>query len=200
MPTGIPRLGQAVINEHNSKLEEQFPGGEVLGELKSRPAPSAVWNDEELAVQIAMEQGPPPWEISRNGDRQSSDARNFIDCPKDWELRWINPRLLNQEGWRGWAPVRAKDPRVTVKVQSMVSPEFQIRRGSHDGDILSYMPKHWFEQRKQEYYRMVARRTQASVDKTAGLANEVRNIHPGITVDRAIHPTHTMGLIDRDAP
>lgn len=199
MPTGIPRLGQAAIEDHNSKkLEDAFPGGEVLGEIKAKGPAVTAWDEPDFGVQIQLEQGPPPWETA--GDHQPSDARNFLECPDEWVLRWINPKLLAQEGWRGWSPVRARDPRVKVKVPSMVSPEYQIRRGGHGGDILAYMPRHWFESNRTKYYIDVARRTQASVDKAMGLREQVRNIHPGITVESVTHPTHTIGAIDRDAP
>ena len=196
MPTGIPRLGQAAIEDHEKAKE--FPGGEVLGEIKAKPVKVAVWDDEELNAQIAIEQGPPPWETQ---EENLSNARNFIECPKDWELRWINPRLLDQEGWRGWSPVRARDPRIKVKVNSMISPEYQIRRGGHGGDILAYMPKDWFETRRKQYYRMVSQRTQSSVDRTSGLRERIRSDSGGlITVESATHPTHTMAQIDKDAP
>lgn len=199
MPTGTPRLGQAVADEHARRdaAEAGFPGGEMLGELRAAPSRPAMWDDKELGVQIAMEQGPPPWETQ---EENPSDARNFLDCPKEWVLRWINPRLLDQEGWRGWAPVRALDPRVTVKIPSMVSPEYHVRRGGHGGDILAYMPKHWYEARRTQYYKLVGSRTQSSVDKAASIGDEVRRIHPGITVDHVVHPTHTIGEIDKDAP
>src|SRR2546422_11273131 len=116
-----PKIGEAVFREH------QKP--EVLGELKPTLGPKvSAWTDPDSQTRIEMEEsGPPPWEVE--GMEDPSDARNFIECPKDWVLYWISPKCLDRDGWRGWKPVSPSDRRVKVKVPAMLSPENYIRRG-----------------------------------------------------------------------
>jgi hypothetical protein len=149
--------------------------------------------DAALKSIIDIESGPPPWETVKGKD--ASNARQFVECPDEWVLRWINPKLLDLVGWRGWQHVRAQDPRVTVKVKSMISPENMVRRGGATGDILAYMPKHWYEQRKQEKIEKVARQTAAAVEKMRSLKDDFRGgkYGPNVTLESAKHPTHTMG-------
>lgn len=178
MPSGIPKLGDG------STLQ-------TVGELKAKGPALTAWTDTDTKALIELEEGPPPWEIA--GTKDSTSAKQFVDYPDTWELRWINPRLLDQSGWRGWQHVRAADPRVTIKVRSMVSPEGMIRRG-HMGDILAYMPKHWYEIRVAERNRRTARQTQSSVDQTAELKESVNagRFGPHVRVTQATHPTHTI--------
>ena len=186
MPRGVPTLGDG------STLNEELPGAEVLGELKTKPARLTTWDDPETKVQMALEEGPPPWEILEGPN--ASDARNFIECPKDWVLYWINPKLLDAWGWRGWTNVRAKDPRVNVLVPSMVTPEGQVRRGGPAGDILAYMPRHWYESRRKEYAQKVAAQTASSVERMEHMKDDFRRgvYGPNISLESAKHPSHTM--------
>lgn len=190
MPRGVPRLGQSVVDDLSNA-----PQAEVLGEWKAKGPELPVWDDPELKAQIALEEGPPPWE--KFGE-DSSNARQFLSCPTEWVLYWINPKMLDQSGWRGWQPVRVKDPRVKLKIPSMASPEGQIRRGGPTGDILGYMPRHWYEERRREYAELNRRQTQASVDRMNQLREEISRGTIGggmITLESAKHPTHTMANI-----
>lgn len=190
-------IGGAVGNtpgHTDSAVEEltQAPQAEVLGEIKVTGPKVTAWEDPDFKTIIEMESGPPPWESQTE---RPSDARNFLDCPKDWELRWINPKLLDQEGWRGWTPVRAKDPRVTIHVPSMISPEHQIRRGGHGGDLLAYMPRHWFLVRREQYRTRVKAQTQSSVDRMERLREETARGKFGVgsQIESAVHPAYTQG-------
>lgn len=168
---------------------------EVKGQALANPVMNKEQADKVLKSMIEVEQGPPPWEVAKNGQRVSTDARQFVECPDEWVLRWINPKLLDLIGWRGWQQVRPSDPRVKVKVKSMISPENMIRRGGAVGDILAYMPKHWYEQRLQEKMQKTARQTQAAVDKMRELKADFQGgkYGPNVTLESAKHPTHTMG-------
>jgi hypothetical protein len=97
-------------------------------------------------VKELAEAPPPPWEVEAGYN--ANDARAFVDCPNDWTLRWINPRLLDSEGWRYWKKVEAQDSRVKLKVDSMLQVDNTIRRGGVTGDILAWMPTHWVESRR----------------------------------------------------
>ena len=177
-------LGYTVEQEHRAK------SAEVLGEIKAKGPAYSGWDDPETNARIELESGPPPWEL--NGKAKAKGAREFIECPEDWVLYWVNPKLLEAEGWRGWTPVSPSDTRVKVIVKSMISPENQIRRG-HQGDILAYMPKHWYESVKRKTWERTHDQTQASVDRLAQVRSEFRGgKYPGVTLESATHPTHTI--------
>lgn len=193
MPTGTPRIGSGFPSSKNEEFMHA-PGAEVLGTIGgTAKAPIDASYDEETKTLIQMEEGPPPWE--KGGDH-GSDARQFLTCPDEWVLYWINPRQLDASGWRGWQHVRAKDPRVKVLVPSMVSPEGMVRRGGPTGDILAYMPRHWYEARRAEFARMNALQTQSSIDRLERLKEQINS--GGFDGGRlgmhleAKHPTHTM--------
>ena len=182
-------MGQSVVDDLTNA-----PQAEVLGEVKVKAPAMQAWTDPDTLTQVALEEGPPPWETA--GGPLSGDARQFLDCPQDWVLYWINPKLLDAEGWRGWQHVRAKDERVKVHVPSMVSPEGMLRRGGPTGDILAYMPRHWYESRKKDYQKQVALKTQSSVDRLDNLREQMNrgtfgNGQVQMHLD-AKHPTHTM--------
>lgn len=163
---------------------------EVLGEITTKGPAITSWVDPDTNARIELESGPPPWEVQ--GTARAKGAREFIDCPEDWVLYWINPRLLEAEGWRGWTPVSPSDSRVKVIVKSMISPENQIRRG-HQGDILAYMPKHWYESLKRKTWERTYDQTRASVDRLDQVKDEFRHgKYPGVTLESATHPTHTI--------
>ena len=177
----------------------EVPHAEVLGEIKTKPSKAALWDDPELKAQISIEEGPAPWEI--HGEADPTDARTFIDCPEDWVLYWINAKALDRYGWRGWQNVRAKDPRVKVLVPAMVTPDGMIRRGGQDGDILSYMPKHWYVKKWELRDARVNANTQSSVNRMESLKEQfARGAFPNVTLESAKHPTHTIADIDRNAP
>jgi hypothetical protein len=194
MPTGVPRMGLGRLLGSKAGDLTDAPGAEVLGEVKAKGPAIEEWWDDETKTRVALEEGPPPWEQSGEG---GSDARQFVMVPEDWVLYWINPRQLDAVGWRGWQHVRQNDPRVQVLVPSMVSPEGMIRRGGPTGDILAYMPRHWYEVRKRQFAELNARQTQASVDRLESLKEQINSgafSHGGpvkMHLD-AVHPTHTM--------
>ena len=168
------------INNRPSIREElaEAPASEVLGTLN---------------VATPGSEPPPPWELDPGSEYVASDARRFVEVPENWELRWINPRILDQVGWRYWEPVMASDSRVTVKVLTMVSPEGNIRRGGQGGDILAWMYKSWVESRRRELVTASARMKQSSVDRTDTLKEEFkRGTYGPIALTEARHPTHTM--------
>jgi len=184
MPKGVPRFGQ------------QTPASEVLGTIASDSpmldtAPQGVetvWQSASGAVSFSEE--PPPWELV-GGDDTVSDANRYVDAPRDVTLRWINPRLLETDGWRDWRPVLASDKRFRVVVSTMISPDGNIRRGGAAGDILAYMPTHWVLSRRAILQKKTASQSQAAVDKQQALAEEFRRISPFLHMESAKHPTHT---------
>ena len=197
MPRGFPTLGYPSRREY---LDETMPSPapEVLGVVKDTitdPEPShtsASWQSES-GEQVEVTAPPPPWELE-DKEHQESDARRFIEVPKDWTVRWINPKLLDQFGWRYWQPVMASDPRVKVKVKSMVSVENNIRRGGQTGDILGWMYTRWVESRRKKDREETARLTQSAVDRQDTLREEFRRgtYGPYVSLAEAKHPSHTM--------
>jgi hypothetical protein len=173
----------------NSEVEEHLhvPAPEVLGTVGQGTAkPEVDWR----AI-AAAEEGPPPWETDDPTGR-SKGARRFIKCPDEWILYWCNPKEINVSGWRGWQPVMASDPRVTVLIPSAISSTGNVRRGGEQGDLLAYMPRHWYEQRKKEREERIRRQTQSSVDRQEELRHMfARGDFPGVTLEGAKHPTHT---------
>jgi hypothetical protein len=194
MPTGTPRIG-------NSDTYGPRQGPEVLGSIPNTsritdPAPqehTSRWQREDGTI-MELTEPAPPWET--NDDKFSaSDARRFVECPPNWRLHWINPRLLDSEGWRDWQPVSATDPRVNVRVKTMVTPENYIRRGGPSGDILAWMWQGWYESVKQKMREKTAAQTQSAVEKQASLKEEFARgkFGPYLRVDQTTHPTHTQG-------
>jgi hypothetical protein len=195
MPSGVPSLGANVEAEARMKAElaeAGIEGTEVVGNIRFGQPKAATWTSPDWQKTISIEEGPAPWEVA--GSQDPSDARVFITCPDEWVLYWVNPRVLDALGWRGWKPVLSSDPRVKVKVPSMVSVENNIRRGGQGGDLLCYMPRHWYEVRKKQFAAETAKRTQASLDKMESLKDDFKRgkYGPNVSLDSAKHPTHTM--------
>ncbi len=185
MPKGVPRFGS---------LPDQKP--EVLGHI---PADTTILDPKPQGTEshwdsgsgpISFSEEPPPWELS-GGDEQMSDARRFVEAPADVTLRWINPRLLEQDGWRDWRPVLASDTRFKVHVRSMVAPDGNIRRGGAVGDILAFMPTHWVVSRRKLLEQRTQAQSQSAVDRQEALKDEMRRLSPFLHVDAVKHPTHT---------
>ncbi len=185
MPKGVPRFGQ-----HST------PAPEVLGTiapdsklLDTAPqGAETVWQSESGSVSFTEE--PPPWELSGGGD-QISDAKRYVDAPADVTLRWINPRLLETDGWRDWRPVLASDKRFKVIVSTMISPDGNVRRGGSNGDILAFMPTHWVMSRRKILEKKTADQSNSAVDKQQALRYELQKISPFLHLDSARHPSHT---------
>lgn len=181
------------------KARQESQSQEVLGVLDSTitaPGPQGVDTQWEGADgQVAMAEPPPPWELPSNSDRLDSDARRFVDVPKNWTLRWINPKLLDQFGWRDWKPVMASDPNVKVHVESMIAPEGNIRRGGLTGDILAWMYTSWVESRRKLIQQRTDQQTDASVRRQEELREDFARgkYGPNVRLEEARHPSHTMG-------
>lgn len=171
---------------------------EVLGTIpnsKLDPTPkgdATAW--ETPAGSVSLAEPPPPWETSEPG-LALSDAKRFVETPANWTLRWINPRLLDQFGWRDWQPVMASDPKVKVRVSTMVSPEGNIRRGGASGDILAWMYTSWVESRRRQLAEDTARLTRSSVEQQETLRDDFKRgkYGPYMKLEDARHPTHTQG-------
>ena len=188
MPRGVPTIG--------SRFGDN---SEVLGTIKNDqvldPTPMVAttqWQGEAGAVELS--EPPPPWEVAAGGEKVDSDARRFVDVPENWTLRWINPRLLDQVGWRDWQPVMTSDPRVTVHVQSMVSPEGNIRRGGFTGDILAWMFTSWVVSRRKLIQQETDKLTQSAANAQVDVEEEIRRKYGSrIKLDSFRTPSHTMG-------
>lgn len=190
----VPNFGRA--DRLNALAMKEQMQQEVLGTI---PADSPMLDPEPQgsSVQwsgpsgdIALEEGPPPWELEDN-EYTLSDARRYVDCPPTWTLRWINPRLLESSGWQDWKPVTLGDPRVKAKVLQMVTPDGNIRRGGSGttSDILAYMPTHWVESRRRIFAKRTSDQTQKAVNTFESLKDEFGR--SGLHLDSMTHPTHT---------
>lgn len=191
-------LGHKVEQERKERLGINPSFGEILGTVDTKitdPQPQETVTQWEGADgQVGMVEPPPPWELDEQGDRQASDARRFVKAPDNWTLRWINPKLLDQFGWRDWKPVMASDKNIKVHVDSMISPEGNIRRGGATGDILAWMYTSWVESRRRLIQRATDEQSAASVRKQDELRDEFNRgkFGPYIRLEEARHPTHTM--------
>jgi hypothetical protein len=173
---------------------------EVLGSVShsnplidpKRQGITTQWTNPEGET-ITLVEPPPPWEVADTG-YALSDARRFVECPPNFKLRWINPRLLDSEGWRDWQALMASDNRVSVKVPTMVSPEGYIRRGGSGGDILCWMWDSWYESKKRQHIVLTNLQTQKAVDTQEQLREEFKRgtYGPNVRLEEAKHPTHTM--------
>lgn len=172
---GTPRLGQALTSAAGELTELKQP--EVLGA-------------------IALEQEPPPpWEVDPRYFRHNTDARRFVKCPDNIELRWLNPKVVSWSGMRDWQKVDAKgDARFKLLNKAMAAPDNTIRKGGHDGPFLAWMYKSWVESRNKLKAAKVARHTQSAVDRQEELKHQLaRGSFNQVTLDSAQHPTHTIG-------
>lgn len=177
------------------------PASEVLGTVAAdstllnptaQPPASATWTGPDGKT-VDLVEPPPPWE--QNDPRyDASDARQYVDVPPNWVLRWINPRLLESNGWRDWQPVLVNDSRVKVKVSQMTSADGNVRRGGATGDILAWMYRSWVESRWKEHIAKTQRQTDAAVRKHEELRDEFSRgtFGPYVKLDPGVkHPTHT---------
>lgn len=173
-----PRFGRAQTS--NAEDLTEAPTAEVLGSVN-------------LNTLVPSFDERPPWEVDDQFGKHNSDARKYVDVPVEWELRWLNPRLIDQVGTRYWQVVSAADPRVTVKVPMLRSPENYIRRGGPGSDILFYMPKSWVESRTHWKAARNAKQTQSAVDRAQATTEAINRGEFGSKVGGATltHPTHT---------
>lgn len=187
----------AADRDRAKELAHGMPQPQVLGTidpttLTSPQQKPSEWTSED-GTQFSLTEPPPPWEVG-HAHYTMSDARQFVDVPDNWKLRWINPRLLDSEGWRDWQALSASDPRITVKVRTMVTPENYIRRGGPQGDILCWMWQGWYESKKKQNQKAVYELTASAVDRQQTLKDEFARgtFGPNVKLEDAKHPTHTM--------
>ena|SRR3990167_4375258 len=192
MPRGVPNIGNWSRRE---ELKDTPPSGEVLGTINEQSPSDTTVAWEGPSGKVEMTEPPPPWEIE-DARYAASDARRFVDVPDNWELRWLNPKLIESMGWRYWQPVMATDTRVKVKVDSMVSPDNNIRRGGADGgDILGWMFKSWVASRRKQLQEATDRQRDSASNRQSQLREEFRRgtFGPNVSMEEAKHPTHTIG-------
>lgn len=163
----------------------EAPSGQLLGSI---PTSTLLPPTEER----------PPWETDPNWHRHNSDARRYVTVPVEWELRWLNPRLIEEVGLRDWRILTVDNDRVKIKpgYDQMVSPEHYVRRGGPNrGDLLAYMPRSWVESRQREKALRNARATQGAKDRAEQTAERINRGEFGPNVAASIkHPTHTTGV------
>jgi len=175
--------------------------GQVLGVINNpRLTDTAPQGEATVWEGGALSEPPPPWELPDSTGLLESDAKRFVDCPENIVVRWINPRMLDSMGWRDWQPVSASDPRFTVRVKTMISPENQIRRGGMGGDILAWMYRSWVESRRRLNATATAKQAQTAADSQAALEEKFRREYgskAGVTLTK--FPTHTnVATAERD--
>jgi hypothetical protein len=190
MPRGTPKIGNRA---------SAFSGAQVLGSITDPklldPQPqSAQTQYETPSGSIAVTEPPPPWELEDSSSPTQSDARRYVTPPDNITLRWINPRVLDSEGWRDWQPVMVSDKRFKVNVQTMVTPEGNIRRGGPNGDLLAWMPTSWVESRRRLMAAATARQTNNAKAEQEKLFEDFKRgkYGPYMHLDSGKHPTHTM--------
>lgn len=188
MPRGIPSLGSRV-GQPQPEVLGTIPADAPLLDVTPH-GPEAQWQATD-GTTVSLDEGPPPWELA-GGDFDSSDARRYVDVPREWTLRWINPRLLESQGWRYWKPVLKSDPRVKVHVAQMVAPDGNVRRGGDTGDILAYMPTQWVEARRKLLLEATERQSGTAVSRQDEVRESFRRTGGLITMEEAKHPTHTL--------
>lgn len=186
-------MGVPIINRRPGQAETSS-AGELTEAPQEKSLGSIDLNTITRRVPSFDEDGPPPWEIDKGWLKHNTDARRFVSAPDAWELRWLNPKMIDRSGFRDWQTVSASDPRVTLKVPSMRDPSNLIRRGGQNGDILCYMPKHWVESRNLLKAERANKALQSSVARQQQFTEEVNRGHfgPHTHMDAAKHPTHTM--------
>jgi hypothetical protein len=186
MPKGTPRIG--------SKRPEVV--GVITDPRILDPQPlqtQTQWEGQDGSITVT--EPPPPWELEDSSSPTQSDATRYVTKPENITLRWINPRVLDAEGWRDWQPVMVSDPRFNAKVATMVTAEGNIRRGGLNGDILAWMFTSWVVSRRRQLAEATARQTGMSREKQEQLRDDFARgkYGPHIHLDGAQHPTHTMG-------
>jgi len=182
---GAPKLGRKVFDQARTSSAE---------ELLETPQPK-VLGDIDTNVLLAKEDLPPPWEADPKYLKHNTDARRFVDVPDKWELRWLNPRLIEANGLRDWEPVKSTDPKVKVKNRALITPEYYIRRGGQGGDLLCWMPRSWVISRNRLKLERAAKMAASAVARQEQTVEEIQRGHfgPHTHVDSYRHPTHTVG-------
>jgi hypothetical protein len=206
MPRGVPKIGSGGdYTPKNPKLSSateellHTPEPELLGTIPVKnldPTPRPTTWEHEDGTTVTFEEPPPPWEIDPKHVRQSNDARRFVKAPENVEFRWINPKLLDQVGWRDWQPVPARgDTKFKLLNKQLARPDNTVRRGGPDGDILAWMWRSWVISRRKLKRAEVDRRTSSAVERHAEVRERIRrgDFGPYIKDGGGSHPTHTVG-------
>jgi len=135
----------------------------------------------------------PPWEIEGKWAKDATNARRFVDFPEEWEVRWLNPRLVNQIGLRYWKAVPADHEGVKIKVPTMRAPDNTVRRFDHNGDFLAYMPKAWIASRDRMKVERVTRALGLDRKKAEDTQESINRgeYGPYVHVDHIRRPSNT---------
>lgn len=166
------KLASAAQDLLNAPQSPQYLGSLDLNQI-SPPAKTSTWTDAD-GTSFTIDEPPPPWEVDPRHGKDTTNARRFLArSPTNVEFRWINPKLLDSQGWRDWQPVMTSDDRFKLKREyetSMSDVTNNIRKGP-GGPILAFMPTSWVESRK----RMKLQRAQAAKARSADRHDEVAN-------------------------
>lgn len=222
MPRGVPKLGKAFdaalshepytpkTTTLDSATEELLnaPAPTLLGEIPltsqtvSPPETSPSTWVSPSGETVEFTPPPPPWETDPKYFKHNSDARRFLKCPDEVELRWLNPRVIDQEGFRDWQAVPAAgDKKFRLLNRQLARPDNTIRKGGPTGDILCWMWRSWLESKRRIYHERVKLQTQSAVDRHQEVRDKMRRgaFGPHVRDGGGMHPTHTIGDIrDRD--
>ena len=179
--------GRTFERRDNALADASGPAPEVLGTVSA----------DALKQKLDSALPPPPWEVGQG--RDDGDARMFVDVPSEWTLRWINPRLLDQLGWRYWQPVSPSDSRVKVKINSMIAADNTIRRGGSTGDMLAWMYTHWVEARRQQIASATRDLAESVEAKRASLNEEFKRGTFGPYIQAEVkHSDHQLSRDERE--
>jgi hypothetical protein len=188
MPKGTPRIGSGSISDMQPEVLGIIPQDNKIFDPTPQ-GPETLYTAED-GTKVDLREEAPPWELE-DAEYAGSDAHRYVDVPQTWTLRWINPRLLESQGWRYWRPVLKSDPRVKVKVEQMVGPDGNVRRGGSIGDILAWMPTNWVISRRKILDEATKSQAQSAVDKQDELREQYRRESPYIRIEDAKHPRYT---------
>lgn len=187
MPRGVPKLGARHIHQAQTS---------AAGDLMEAPQPQVLGSIASDTIKQVTDERP-PWEIDDGWKKHNTNARQFVTVPDSWELRWLNPALIEHIGTRDWRAVVTEKGKVTIKrgYEQMVSPEGYIRKGgSQKGLILFYMPKSWVESRQRIKELESAKLKTGAVNRAAETAERINRGEYGQNVGASVrHPSHTIG-------
>lgn len=176
-----PRFGRMAQEKTEAKRHAQdHPASPTLSsaaeDLLHAPQPEVLGTIPAEMVQQLMDSKdipPPPWAGDR--DRQDNDGRRFVDAPSDVVLHWLNPKLVQMLGFRYWQPVPAQgDQRFRMKNSMMIAPDNTVRRGGHEGDILAWMYRPWYDDLMRRKHQKALRARQSAVDRTEETKDHLR--------------------------
>src|SRR5262245_16922299 len=94
MPSGVPNIGSKHIHQAQTSAAgdlTEIPQAKELGSIPMSTLLPPPPTEER-----------PPWETNPEWHRHNTDARRYVTVPAEWELRWLNPRLIEEVGLRDW--------------------------------------------------------------------------------------------------